>query len=129
MWYVCTTTGYCALAATYTVNLQCVDAPIATNDEACVACGESVTIDVIANDLPFGAPIQPTSVTIVTAPTKGTIINPLDGTIIYTPLAGQTGTDTFTYTVSNLASQVSNEATVTIDITCAGEDAFISVCN
>lgn len=129
MWYVCSTSGYCAQAATYTVNLQCADPPTAEDDEGCVSCGETLTLDLLANDIALGSPLQPNTLTIVTSPTKGVINNLLDGNITYTPLAGQQGVDTFTYTITNLAGIVSNEATVTVEITCAGEDTFISVCN
>lgn len=128
-WYVCSTSGYCAGAGVYTVNLQCADAPTTFPDEFCASCSEPVVMDVLTNDVPTGSPLQPSTVTVVTAPTKGVISNPLDGTLIYTALLGQVGTDTFTYTVTNLAGITSEPETVDIEITCAGEDAVLSVCN
>jgi hypothetical protein len=40
-----------------------------------------------------------------------------DGTVTYTPDAGFTGTDTFTYTVDDNDGATSNEATVTVEVT------------
>ncbi|WP_265694693.1 Ig-like domain-containing protein, partial [Providencia rustigianii] len=39
-----------------------------------------------------------------------------DGKLIYTPKPGATGTDTITYTVKDKHGNISNEATVTIEI-------------
>ncbi len=70
------------------------DGPTANEDLASTEGGDSVTIDVLAND--EGTEI---SVTEVTQPANGTVeINP-DGTITYTPDEGFIGDDYFTYTV------------------------------
>jgi hypothetical protein len=54
-----------------------------------------VTGDVLRND--FGA----TAVVRNTSPSNGTVTVSTDGTVTYTPKAGFTGTDTFTYTATN----------------------------
>ena len=53
--------------------------------------------------------------TIVTAPAHGTTtVNTTTGEVTYTPAQGFSGTDTFTYTVADVAGAVSNPATVSI---------------
>lgn len=128
LWTVCDTLGNCATGTTYTILLDCSNPPTTVDDVDCVTCNQSVTIDVLTNDLAGGNPIDVTTVNISTAPTSGTA-NPLpDGTIIYTPSI-TTGTDTFQYTVSNVTGDVSLPATVTVDIICAGDDNNTQLCN
>ncbi len=62
-------------------------------------------------------------------PIKGVVVVPGNGTVVYTPNSGQTGADTFTYTVQNASGETSNEATVTVNIACAGEDTTILTCS
>jgi hypothetical protein len=130
LWTVCDTLGNCASTATYTIILDCGEGPDVFADTACVECGQSVTIDVLANDDDLGTAIQPSTVTIVTAPTYG-VATPLnDGTIVYTPTSTPpTGQDTFTYRVANVSSYWSDPATVTVDVLCAGEDVVVEACN
>src|SRR5262249_53925035 len=82
-----------------------------------VAPGSSVSIPVLANDSdPDQAPL---TITQVGTPGHGVAhLNPADHTIIYTPAAGFTGTDTFTYTVADPAG-VEATATVTVTVTPA----------
>lgn len=126
-WTVCDTNGNCAEAAVYTV-IDCVAAPIAVADTACVSCGNSVTISVLDNDDGNGSPASPTSIQIATAPQHGTIVIPGNGTIIYTPSTNYIGSDTFQYNFRNGYGIVSNNATVTIDILCAGVNGIMSLC-
>ena len=57
------------------------------------------SINVLANDTdPAGYAL---SVTAITQPTKGTAVLNTDGTVTYTPNSGYTGTDAFSYTVSD----------------------------
>ena len=115
----------------YTIMLECVDAPVADDDDACVICGETIEIDILANDDANGGVINTNSVVLTSGPSNGIAVLSLDGKITYTANSGFTGTDTITYTVNNNNNnpQTSNEATVTITVICAGEPANISVCN
>ncbi|UUW90185.1 Ig-like domain-containing protein [Pimelobacter simplex] len=87
----------------------------AGDDTTAVTGGGSVITDVRANDTtnaPLAAP------TVVGAPAHGTAaVNP-DGTITYTPAAGWSGTDHYTYEVRDTAApaQVCDVATVTIEV-------------
>ncbi len=56
------------------------------------------------------------TVTIVKAPKRGTCDVSDDGTVTYTPTENKVGKDAFTYTVTDTAGNVSEEATVRIEI-------------
>ncbi len=72
-------------------------APVAVDDTVTVKKDMSKTIAVLANDSdPDGDTLR---VSATTAPAHGSIVVNLDNTITYTPAAGFTGSDTFTYTV------------------------------
>ncbi len=108
-------------SATVTITVNAVDSggPTAVNDSASTLEDTLVNIDVTANDTdPDGNnTIDKTSVTIVNAPSGGTATPKTDGTVDYTPNIGFFGTDTFTYTVKDDSGNVSNPATVTVNIT------------
>jgi hypothetical protein len=81
---------------------QSASPPVAVEDTIETLQDTAVDIDVTANDTDDGS-IDKTTVTIVSAPSHGTITN-IDGTtgiVTYTPDAGYTGTDYFTYTVKD----------------------------
>ncbi len=86
--------------------------PEAGDDHAVTQRDTPVTIDVLANDTdPEGDDL---SVTGVTQPANGTAtINP-DDTVTYTPNAGYTGDDAFSYTVSD--GELEDEGTVTVEV-------------
>ena len=54
--------------------------------------------------------------TIIRAPKRGEVTIHEDGTFTYTPKKNKVGTDSFTYTATDSAGNVSREATVTIEI-------------
>ncbi|HEY9203867.1 MAG TPA: hypothetical protein VIM82_05990 [Sulfurimonas sp.] len=92
------------------------NAPIALDDAADTNGTEPVVIDVLNNDYDVDGSLLPSSVTVVTPPTKGTItdINTITGEVTYTPTSFDINGDSFTYTVSDNNNIVSNIATVTI---------------
>lgn len=61
--------------------------------------GEAVTIDVLAND--SDADMDTLTVTAVTQGASGTVVNNNGADVTYTPNMGFTGSDNFTYTVSD----------------------------
>ncbi|MBX9583024.1 MAG: cadherin-like domain-containing protein [Gemmataceae bacterium] len=88
--------------------------PVAVNDTARTAPGQAVAVAVLANDSdPDGDPL---SVTAVSTPAHGTAVRNADGTVTYTPAAGYTGPDSFTYTVSDGRG---GSATGTVTLTVA----------
>lgn len=54
--------------------------------------------------------------TLTRAPRRGEVILRDDGSYLYTPKKNKVGTDSFAFTATDAAGNVSNEATVTIDI-------------
>ncbi|NUM66338.1 DNRLRE domain-containing protein, partial [candidate division KSB1 bacterium] len=79
-------------------------APVANNDAATTAAGTAVVINVLANDSDADGSLNPTSVTVATAAAHGTTsVNTSNGAITYTPNAGFSGNDSFTYTVKDNA--------------------------
>ncbi|MGH1368913.1 MAG: Ig-like domain-containing protein, partial [Maritimibacter sp.] len=111
--------------AVVTVNVTPVnDAPDTNPDDTSTLEGTPVEIPVLANDSdPEGDPLE---VIDTTDPTHGTVsVNP-DGTIEYTPEADYTGTDTFTYTVSDGNGGTATD-TVTIDVLPDGTNTVDAV--
>ena len=118
--------------ATVTVTITAANAaPVAVNDLASVVAGTPEVIDVLANDLDDGLPVDPLLVTaaVVTGPTTGTVSGP-DGsgalTYAYTGTGPFPDTDSFTYTVEDDQSATSNEATVTVTITDTGPTSRVT---
>lgn len=54
--------------------------------------------------------------TVIRNPKRGDVTIQADGTFTYTPKKNKVGTDSFTYTVTDEAGNVSREATVTIEV-------------
>ena len=76
--------------------------PVANTDIATTKMNVPVVINSLANDKAGnpGGTLNPSSVTVVTAPLHGTTsVNPATGAITYTPAAGFVGMDTLTYRV------------------------------
>ena len=96
--------------------------PIASNDPSAgainVVRGQSVVIDVLANDSGNGGTLSPSTVTITTQPAAGTAaVNSTTGAIAYTALLNQlVGPLSFQYTVANTNGNVSPPATVNLSI-------------
>jgi hypothetical protein len=94
-----------------------VNRPTANDDSADTDGTNPVTVDVLANDTdPDGNDkLAPATVTVVTGPSHGSVtVDPATGAVTYTAEAGFAGTDTFTYTVKDVANAASNPATVSI---------------
>lgn len=74
-------------------------APKAVNDSLILDEGTSATIDALANDSdPDGDPLTMTG---FTQGTNGAVAETANGTLAYAPKPGFSGTDSFTYTVSD----------------------------
>jgi hypothetical protein len=97
------------------VSIRVDQPPIAENDLAVTQPGVPVTINVLSNDFSTLNTIVPSTLKIVQQPLDGTaaIVN---GQVVYTPLAGYIGGDSFQYTVADNLTHVSNVATVNIRI-------------
>ena len=102
-----------------TVNLtidNTQEPPVAVDDSATTAEDTPVTIDVLSNDSDPDGTVDPSTVTIVTPPSNGTLVVNADGTVDYTPNPNYNGPDSFSYTVEDNEGNVSNVATVNLTI-------------
>ncbi len=90
------------------------DGPDAVNDADSVDEDASVTVVVLGNDTDVDDGLDPSSVTVTSGPSNGSVnVNP-DGSIDYTPDPDFSGSDSFTYEVCDLAGLCD---TATVDIT------------
>ncbi len=113
--------------ATVTVTVNDVnDDPVADDDADTTDEDTAVDINVLEGDVDEDGTIDPTSVTVVSAPSNGTAAANVDGTITYAPNADFNGSDSFTYTVNDDDGATSNEATVTVTVN-AVNDAPVAV--
>ncbi|WP_051476146.1 Ig-like domain-containing protein [Aquimarina megaterium] len=111
--------------ATVTIIVNPVnDLPNAVDDTISIdKNSEATTINVLINDSFGGDGAGTVPITIITAPTNGTVTindngtpnDPTDGSIIYTPLPNFAGTDSFTYQITDIDGDTDN-ARVIINI-------------
>nr|WP_013334799.1 CARDB domain-containing protein [Gloeothece verrucosa]ADN18050.1 YD repeat protein [Gloeothece verrucosa PCC 7822] len=85
--------------------------PIAVNDSATTKQNQFIVIDVLANDS-----IGTFNPQIKTDSSHGKIVVNSDGTISYTPVGKFSGTDMFSYFLTDENGLISNEATVTVTV-------------
>jgi regulation of enolase protein 1 (concanavalin A-like superfamily) len=92
--------------------------PIANDDTAFVAPGDSVMIPVLANDTDSDGTLDPASVALQTPPSHGTALpDPGTGSFLYTHDGSPTTSDSFTYVVDDALGETSNAATVSVTVT------------
>ncbi|MGE2832750.1 Ig-like domain-containing protein [Mycobacterium sp. SMC-4] len=108
--------GVTSSVATVTIAVNPVnDAPVATGDTVTTTQNTTVIVDVRTNDTDVDNPKANLKATVRTQPKNGTVALNADGTFTYTPKLDFTGTDSFTYTVSD-GTATSNIATVSITV-------------
>jgi CshA-type fibril repeat protein len=107
--------GQASPAATVTITVGPPTVPVAHDDTATTPAGATLTsgADVLDNDAGGG----PLTAALVAGPADGSVTLNADGTYSYTPAAGFSGTDTFTYRDNDSYAQHSAPATVTITVT------------
>jgi VCBS repeat-containing protein len=101
--------------ATATVSITVTpvdDAPVANPDTATVIEDGAVDIAVLANDTDVEN--DPLSLVSVTQGAHGAVAKNADGTVRYTPAADYSGSDSFTYTVSDSHKESTGRVTVTV---------------
>ncbi len=79
-----------------TVNVTVTQLPVANTDNGTTTVGAPVTIDVLANDTDPNPNAGPLTIQSVANGTSGTTAL-VNGKVVYTPNAGFTGSDSFTY--------------------------------
>lgn len=105
-------TGYNATGSvTYVVSTPVNLAPVAVADSATTVDGTAVNVTVLANDYdPEGQALKVVS---VTTPAHGSVSINADGTVRYLPVKRFTGTDSFSYQITD----GSKTATATVSMT------------
>ena len=101
---------------TATVTITVNAPPAAQNDAASTNQNTPVTVNLTANDSDSDGSLNPGSVAITSAPTRGTVVNNGNGTVTYTPTTNLVGADSFSYTVRDNLNAISNTATVSISV-------------
>jgi hypothetical protein len=91
-------------------------APTATYDSATATSGTPLVIDLTANDTDPDGDLDADSIAITQWPAHGALEILSNGSVRYTTNLGHASSDTFNYTVSDSAGNVSNIATVGISI-------------
>ena len=101
-------------------------APVAGGDGYGVGAGGTLTVPapgVLGNDTDAEGDVL--TAVLVTGPAHGTLTFNADGSFSYTPNAGYSGTDSFTYAANDGALD-SNVATVTLTVTDPGQHAPVA---
>lgn len=107
------------------VDTEAFAAPVAVNDSLTLAAGAESSVNAASNDT---GNINVASYEIVTAPTKVTVVNNLDGTFtVYAP-EDKEGSDSFTYRFYSPDGIVSNTGTVNITVQSAGTGTSDTIC-
>jgi hypothetical protein len=97
-------------------------APGAANDFASVEQDSFVDINVVANDKDIDGNLDASSVVIVKKATHAELSVSAGGIVGYMPKSGFTGTDSFTYTVSDSYGTVSRTATVAVKVSAPADE-------
>ncbi|MEO7861144.1 MAG: Ig-like domain-containing protein [Nitrospirales bacterium] len=111
-----------------TVSINAVNnPPIAVPDAFVVNEGSSTTLNLANNDVDIDGGLDLTNIRIVSGPSHGTIdrIN-ANGTVDYTHDGSETVTDSFTYTIRDLAGAISNTITVSLTVTPVNDAPIIT---
>jgi large repetitive protein len=118
---VCDDAGLCDSANVALTVTAVNDPPTVLDDSTSTNEDAPVDIDVLANDTDVDGTIDPTSVTITSGPSNGSVlVDPLTGHVTYTPDSDFSGTDTFTYQVCD-ATDLCASATVTVTVSSIPE--------
>ncbi len=114
---------FVGISDTSTLNFTVANnAPVGTADSSSTNEDNAVAVDVLANDNDVDSSINPASVTVTNAPANGsTSVNTGTGVITYTPNADFNGSDSFTYTVSDLLGGTSSDTTVSITVNAVND--------
>ncbi|MGH9458687.1 MAG: Ig-like domain-containing protein, partial [Thermoanaerobaculia bacterium] len=106
--------------ATVTIDVLPVDdPPVAVADSATADSGASVSINVLAND--FDADSSTLTLSSNTTPSNGAVSCSSTGVCTYTSNAGFSGTDSFTYTVTDGTSFDTATVTITVSDPCPND--------
>ena len=103
--------------ATVALAIAANQAPTANDDNASVVVGNSVIVNVLANDSDPEGRLDATSLVLTGQPSSGSATTNSDGTIAYTHDGSATTSDSFTYQVADNNGVTSSPATVSLTVT------------
>jgi uncharacterized repeat protein (TIGR01451 family) len=115
VYIVCSEPNVCSQSEVFITISEINHAPEARDDVAGTFKNEAITIDVIHDDVDVDNNIDPTSVSITSQPSSGTVSVNDDGSVTYYPNQDFTGIDNFTYSVCDLEGLCS-EADATVEV-------------
>lgn len=101
-----------------TVTIMVNRPPVAANDTATTQPNTAVTVNVLAND--SDPENQPLTIIAVAQGANGGSVAISGMSVVYTPAAGFTGTESFTYTISDGQTPIPGTATGTVTVTVVG---------
>ena len=107
--------NYLLLNKTDTATVVVLERPVARDDSSQTQEDTSTTITASANDSDADGNLDPTTTTLISGPSNGTVINLGDGRFYYTPKPDYFGSDTFDYQICD-TDGLCDTATVTITI-------------
>jgi len=93
-------------------------APVAVNDTAATAVNASIAIAVLSND--YDADNQAITVVSATSPSNGSVSINADGSVTYKPRRKFTGSDTFSYTISDGVDTATATVSISVENTTSG---------
>ncbi len=112
--------------ATLSLTINSVnDAPVASDDAISTDRNTSFELDVLLNDSDVDDDTASLSIAIIDGTNNGSIAIVTGGLISYAPLTGFSGSDSFTYQVTDLAGAISNIATVSITVLLTGQSNIV----
>jgi len=122
---VTNTSGLTSAAATVTLNVAAAPATAPTANAQTVAVAHNTATGITLTGSDPNMPALALTFAIGANPTHGTLsgFNAATGAVTYTPSAGYSGADSFTFTVTNTASLTSSAATVTLNVAAAAPTA------
>jgi len=91
-------------------------APVANNESITTNFNTAAVISVLTNDTDNDGTLDSSTVTVATKPAYGTTTVANNGQVTYTPNAGYSGADSFTYTVMDDDGATSNIATISVTV-------------
>lgn len=104
------------------------EAPTAGDDSVSMNEDTSTAISVLTNDSDPDGSLDPSSVTVGTAPAHGIAsVDPATGQITYTPNPNYSGPDSFTYTVQDDSGALSNTATANLSVIAVADSPTLTV--
>ena len=113
--------------ATVTITVEPVnDEPLANADSFTLAEDTEATLDILANDSDIDGTLDVSSITIVSEPNNGLLIDNGDGTLAYTPDLNFNGSDLFIYRVADDEGAETEEQVVSLTITPVNDEPTIS---